>query len=62
VGLQAAQQLSGINAVVYFTPQTLQAAGVPVLFQRLGRGLLDDPNAASLAATALAYLPKIPAL
>ena len=56
--LQALQQFSGINAIVYFTPQTLRAAGVARLFAPLG---IDD-DAASLAATALAYLPRIPTM
>lgn len=56
--LQVFQQFTGINAVVYFTPQTLKEAGVPVLFSRFG--LNDD--AASLLATTIAYIPKIPAL
>mmetsp|Transcript_63411 Transcript_63411/g.143030 ORF Transcript_63411/g.143030 Transcript_63411/m.143030 type:complete len:416 (+) Transcript_63411:818-2065(+) len=58
MGLQMFQQFAGINAIVYFTPQTLKQAGVPLLFQRFG---LED-NAASLVATILAYLPKIPAI
>ena len=56
--LQMCQQLSGINAIVYFTPQILREAGAPAMFA--GRGWSDE--AAAMAATTLAYLPKIPAV
>ena len=56
--LQTLQQFSGINAIVYYTPQTLKEAGVPSLFASIG----FDAAAASLAATALAYLPRIPTM
>lgn len=52
------QQFSGINAIIYFTPQIIKEAKVPMLFSQLG---LKD-NAASLLATVLVYVPKIPAL
>ena len=58
VTLQMLQQFSGINAVVYYTPQTLKEVGVPMLFSNLGFA----ENAASMLATTLAYIPKIPAL
>ena len=34
--LQMCQQLSGINAIVYFTPQILREAGAPAMFAGLG--------------------------
>jgi len=58
MGLQMFQQCSGINAVVYFTPQTLKLSGVPELFSKFGLG----EDAASLLATIFAYAPKIPSL
>jgi len=58
VTLQMLQQWSGINAIVYYTPQTLKEVGVPLLFETLG----FNPDASSLIATILAYVPKIPSL
>lgn len=58
MGLQMFQQVTGINAVVYFTPQTLKEVGVPKLFSALGL----NENAGSILGTMLAYLPKIPSL
>jgi hypothetical protein len=52
------QQLSGINAVVYFTPHTLKLANVPHLFRNFGL----SENSAALLASAMAYAPKLPAL
>ena len=54
--LQAFQQLCGVNAIVFFTPQILAACGVVRLFERWG---VSAP-VAPLLATILAYLPKIP--
>ena len=56
--LQMCQQLSGINAIVYFTPQILREAGAPAMFAGLGW----SADAAAMAATTLAYLPKIPSV
>ncbi|KAL7154515.1 hypothetical protein ABFS83_03G006800 [Erythranthe nasuta] len=38
IGLQILQQFSGINGVLYYTPQILQQAGVGVLLANLGLG------------------------
>jgi SP family galactose:H+ symporter-like MFS transporter len=56
--LQLFQQFSGVNAIVYFTPQILKQAGAPRLFDRLG----VSADAAAMLATVLAYLPKIPSV
>ena len=54
--LQAFQQLCGVNAIVYFTPQILAGCGVVKLFERWG--VAEDY--APMYATILAYLPKMP--
>ncbi|KRX93440.1 Monosaccharide-sensing protein 2, partial [Trichinella patagoniensis] len=36
VGIQLLQQFSGINGVLYYTPQILEQAGVAVLLKNLG--------------------------
>ena len=51
-------QACGVNAIVYFTPTLLREAGAPALFARFGAG----PDVASMLATVLAYLPKIPSV
>ena len=56
--LQMFQQLCGVNAIVYFTPQILKQAGAHNLF--LDQGL--SPNVAAMLATVVAYLPKIPSV
>ncbi|XP_022873349.1 monosaccharide-sensing protein 2-like [Olea europaea var. sylvestris] len=38
IGIQILQQFSGINGVLYYTPQILQQAGVSVLLSNLGIG------------------------
>ncbi|XP_019172394.1 PREDICTED: monosaccharide-sensing protein 2-like [Ipomoea nil] len=58
VGLQILQQFSGINGVLYYTPQILQRAGVSLLLAHLGL----SPDSASIlisAATTLLMLPAI---
>lgn len=54
VVLQMFQQITGINTIIYFTPEILREAGVVRLFDRVGL----SENAASMCATLLAYLPK----
>lgn len=56
--LQMFQQFSGVNAIVYFTPQILREAGAHTLFLRWGVG----KDVAAMLATVLAYLPKIPSV
>eukprot|EP00282_Hemiselmis_andersenii_P023185 CAMPEP_0172002658 /NCGR_PEP_ID=MMETSP1041-20130122/3524_1 /TAXON_ID=464988 /ORGANISM="Hemiselmis andersenii, Strain CCMP439" /LENGTH=481 /DNA_ID=CAMNT_0012656387 /DNA_START=308 /DNA_END=1749 /DNA_ORIENTATION=+ len=60
--LQALQQLSGINAIIYFTPQVLQEAGTCSMFTTLLPSLRRHPSACSLLATLASYLPKLPAI
>ncbi|KAG9144551.1 hypothetical protein Leryth_010771 [Lithospermum erythrorhizon] len=58
VGIQLLQQLSGINGVLYYTPQILEKAGVGVVLSEMG----ISSNSASLlisAITALLMLPSI---
>ncbi|CAN1805185.1 Monosaccharide-sensing protein 2 [Linum perenne] len=58
VGLQILQQFSGINGVLYYTPQILDKAGVGVLLGNLG---ISSDSAALLISgvTTLLMLPSI---
>ncbi|XP_057809347.1 monosaccharide-sensing protein 2-like [Salvia miltiorrhiza] len=58
VGLQILQQFSGINGVLYYTPQILEQAGVGVLLANLG---LTSESASLLISglTTLLMLPSI---
>ncbi|KAJ4715826.1 monosaccharide-sensing protein 2-like [Melia azedarach] len=58
VGIQILQQFSGINGVLYYTPQILEQAGVGVLLSNLG---LSAASASLLisAITTLLMLPSI---
>ncbi|XVE56297.1 hypothetical protein DITRI_Ditri03aG0227400 [Diplodiscus trichospermus] len=58
VGIQILQQFSGINGVLYYTPQILEEAGVEVLLSSLG---LSSDSASFLisAFTTLLMLPCI---
>ncbi|XP_022769444.1 monosaccharide-sensing protein 2-like isoform X3 [Durio zibethinus] len=58
IGIQILQQFSGINGVLYYTPQILEEAGVEVLLSSLG---LSSDSASFLisAFTTLLMLPCI---
>ncbi|KAJ4702325.1 Monosaccharide-sensing 2-like protein [Melia azedarach] len=58
IGIQMLQQFSGINGVLYYTPQILEQAGVEVLLSNLG---LSTESASFLisAFTTLLMLPCI---
>lgn len=58
VGIQILQQFSGINGVLYYTPQILEQAGVGVLLSNLG---ISSDSASFLisALTTLLMLPTI---
>ncbi|KDP43790.1 hypothetical protein JCGZ_22417 [Jatropha curcas] len=58
VGLQLLQQVSGINGVLYYTPQILEQAGVAVLLANMG--LRSDSASLFISLlTALSMLPCI---
>lgn len=58
VGIQLLQQLSGINGVLYYTPQILEEAGVGVVLSEMG---ISSNSASFLISgiTALLMLPSI---
>ncbi|XP_065854720.1 monosaccharide-sensing protein 2 [Euphorbia lathyris] len=58
VGLQILQQFSGINGVLYYTPQILEQAGVGVLLANLGISSTSSSLLIS-AVTTLLMLPCI---
>ncbi|KAL8491540.1 hypothetical protein ACS0TY_023226 [Phlomoides rotata] len=58
IGIQILQQFSGINGVLYYTPQILQQAGVSVLLSKLGLGS-DSASFLISALTNLLMLPSI---
>lgn len=58
VGLQILQQFSGINGVLYYTPQILEQAGVGVLLSNMGIGS-DSASILISAVTTLLMLPSI---
>eukprot|EP00252_Welwitschia_mirabilis_P019259 TRINITY_DN4405_c0_g1_i1.p1 TRINITY_DN4405_c0_g1~~TRINITY_DN4405_c0_g1_i1.p1 ORF type:complete len:789 (+),score=103.53 TRINITY_DN4405_c0_g1_i1:670-3036(+) len=58
VGIQLLQQFSGINGVLYYTPQILEEAGADVLFQNMGIGS-DSASLLISAFTSLLMLPCI---
>ncbi|KAK4340711.1 hypothetical protein RND71_039212 [Anisodus tanguticus] len=58
VGIQILQQFSGINGVLYYTPQILEQAGVGVLLSNMGIGS-DSASFLISAVTTLLMLPSI---
>ncbi|XP_031402775.1 monosaccharide-sensing protein 2-like [Punica granatum] len=58
IGIQILQQFSGINGVLYYTPQILEQAGVGVLLSNLGL----RADSASLLISGLTTLLMLPAI
>lgn len=58
IGIQILQQFSGINGVLYYTPQILQQAGVDVLLSNLGIG----SNSASFLISAFTNFLMLPSI
>ncbi|KNA14736.1 hypothetical protein SOVF_104880 [Spinacia oleracea] len=58
IGLQLLQQFSGINGVLYYTPQILEQAGVGHLLSHMGIGA----SSAALLISALTTLLMLPAI
>ncbi|KAG5534467.1 hypothetical protein RHGRI_022561 [Rhododendron griersonianum] len=58
VGIQILQQFSGINGVLYYTPQILEQAGVGVLLSNLGL----RPDSASFLISGVTTLLMLPSI
>ncbi|XVF67125.1 hypothetical protein PTKIN_Ptkin10aG0095900 [Pterospermum kingtungense] len=58
VGIQILQQFSGINGVLYYTPQILEQAGVGVLLSNLG----ISSSSASLLISGITTLLMLPSI
>lgn len=58
IALQILQQFSGINGVLYYTPQILEQAGVGVLLSNMGIGS-DSASLLISGVTTLLMLPSI---
>ncbi|XP_030464582.2 monosaccharide-sensing protein 2-like [Syzygium oleosum] len=58
IGIQILQQFSGINGVLYYTPQILEQAGVGVLLSNLGL----SSSSASLLISGLTTLLMLPCI
>ncbi|GAB2279378.1 Monosaccharide-sensing protein 2 [Dionaea muscipula] len=58
MGMQILQQFSGINGVLYYTPQILEQAGVEVLLSNIGIG----SDSASLLISALTTFLMLPSI
>ncbi|PON33090.1 Sugar/inositol transporter [Parasponia andersonii] len=58
IGIQILQQFSGINGVLYYTPQILEEAGVEVLLSNMGLGS-ESASFLISAFTTLLMLPCI---
>lgn len=58
IGIQLLQQFSGINGVLYYTPQILEEAGVEVLLSDLGL----STNSASFLISAMTTLLMLPCI
>lgn len=58
IGIQILQQFSGINGVLYYTPQILEQAGVSILLSNMGIG----SDSASLLISGLTTLLMLPCI
>ncbi|KAL5705983.1 Monosaccharide-sensing protein 2 [Ranunculus cassubicifolius] len=58
IGIQILQQFSGINGVLYYTPQILEQAGVEVLLSNMG----ISPDSASILISAVTTLLMLPCI
>jgi hypothetical protein len=60
MGLQSFQQLSGVNAIIYFTPTILREVRVTALFEEWVPFLRGRDKECAMLATFLSYFPKLP--